>query len=110
MDELDWRILDCGIRSPSTPCQSVKKFVHSSIRQFVNVIVAQLHRIRVLCVDDHRVMLDGLSLLIGRQPDMQVIASATNVEQAVAEYLRVHPDITLMDLQLPGMNGVEGIR
>lgn len=67
-------------------------------------------RIRVMCVDDHRVMLDGLALLIGRQPDMEVVASATNVEQAVAEYLRVHPDITLMDLQLPGINGVEGIR
>ena len=67
-------------------------------------------RIRVMCVDDHRVMLDGLALLIGRQPDMEVVASATNVEQAVVEYARVHPDITLMDLQLPGTNGVEGIR
>ena len=36
------------------------------------------NRIRVLCVDDHRVMLDGLALLIGRQPDMEVIASATS--------------------------------
>ena len=40
-------------------------------------------RIRVLCVDDHRVMLDGLSLLIGRQPDMEVVASATSGEEAV---------------------------
>ena len=67
-------------------------------------------RIRVMCVDDHRVMLDGLALLIGRQPDMEVVASATNVDQAVAEFMRVHPDITLMDLQLPGLNGVEGIK
>jgi len=63
-----------------------------------------------MCVDDHRVMLDGLSLLIGRQPDMEVVASATNVEQALAEYERARPDITLMDLQLPGTSGVEGIR
>ena len=67
-------------------------------------------RIRVMCVDDHGVMLDGLGMLIGRQPDMEVVASATNVAQAVAEYTRVRPDITLMDLQLPDVNGVEGIR
>ena len=66
--------------------------------------------IRVLCVDDHRVMLDGLALLIGRQPDMAVVASATSVADAVAEHARVGPDITLMDLQLPGMSGVDGIR
>lgn len=67
-------------------------------------------RIRVMCVDDHRVMLEGLALLIGRQPDMEVVASATTVEQAVAEYTRIRPDVTLMDLQLPGTNGLEGIK
>ena len=66
--------------------------------------------IRVLCVDDHRVMLDGLALLIGRQPDMEVIASATSGEQAVELYARHLPDITLMDLQLPTMSGLEAIR
>ena len=63
------------------------------------------NRIRVLCVDDHRVMLDGLALLIGRQPDMEVIASATNGEQAVELFSSLLPDITLMDLQLPTMSG-----
>jgi DNA-binding NarL/FixJ family response regulator len=63
-----------------------------------------------MCVDDHRVMLDGLALLIGRQPDMEVVATATTVDRAVSEYVRVHPDITLMDLQLPDSSGVEGIR
>ena len=43
-------------------------------------------RITVLAVDDHRVVLDGLSLLIGRQPDMEVVATATSGEQAVALY------------------------
>jgi two-component system NarL family response regulator len=64
-------------------------------------------RIRVLCVDDHRVMLDGLSLLIGRQPDMEVIASATTGEEAVALFERCRPDVTLMDLQLPTMSGLD---
>ena len=63
----------------------------------------------MLCVDDHRVMLDGLALLIGRQPDMEVIASATSGEQAVELYARHLPDITLMDLQLPTMSGLEAI-
>jgi two-component system NarL family response regulator len=67
-------------------------------------------RIRVLCVDDHRVMLDGLSLLISRQADMEVIASATLGEQAVELFSRHSPDVTLMDLQLPTMSGLEAIR
>ena len=67
-------------------------------------------RIRVLCVDDHRVMLDGLALLIGRQPDMEVVASATSGEEAVKLYARYLPDVTLMDLQLPTMSGLEAIQ
>src|SRR5262245_13882305 len=66
-------------------------------------------RIRVLCVDDHRVMLDGLALLIGRQPDMEVIASTTSGEHAVELFDYHQPDITLMDLQLPTMSGLEAI-
>ena len=56
-------------------------------------------RIRVFCVDDHRVMLEGLSLLIGRQADMEVVGSATNGEQAIDQVVRMKPDVTLMDLQ-----------
>ena len=66
--------------------------------------------IRVLCVDDHRVMLDGLSLLLGRQPDMEVIAIATTGEEAVAQFAKLQPDVTLMDLQLPTMSGLEATR
>src|SRR6185436_5281115 len=66
-------------------------------------------RIRVLCVDDHRVMLDGLALLIGRQADMEVIASATSGERAVELFASLRPDVTLMDLQLPTMSGLEAI-
>jgi len=73
-------------------------------------MTARPTKIRVLSVDDHRVMLEGLALLIGRQPDMQVVASAINGDQAVLQYLSVRPDVTLMDLQLPGTNGLEAIR
>jgi len=68
------------------------------------------NRIRVLPVDDHRVMLDGLSLLIGRQDDMEVVASATSGEQAVALFREHRPDVTLMDLQMPTMSGIEAIQ
>jgi len=66
--------------------------------------------IRVLCVDDHRVMLEGLSLLIGRQTDMSVVATTTNGEDAISLYRTHAPRITLMDLRLPTIDGVETIR
>lgn len=69
-----------------------------------------LPRIRVLCVDDHPVVLDGLSLLIDRQNDMQVVGSATSGELAVEMFHDLRPDVTLMDLRLPVMTGIEAIR
>ena len=66
--------------------------------------------IRVLCVDDHRLMREGVARIVGIQPDMEVVAEASNGDQAVAQYVAHQPDVTLMDLQLPGMNGIEAIR
>ena len=66
--------------------------------------------IRVLCVDDHRLMREGLSRIVGVQPDMTVVAQAANGEEAVEQFRRHQPDVTLMDLQLPRMKGVDAIR
>ncbi len=66
--------------------------------------------IRVLCVDDHRIVRDGISLIIGRQADMEVVGVASSGETAIEQYRNLRPDITLMDLQLGSMNGVEAIR
>jgi len=66
--------------------------------------------IRVLCVDDHRLMREGVSKIVGVQPDMEVVAEASNGEQAVAQFLASRPDVTLMDLQLPVMSGPEATR
>jgi two-component system NarL family response regulator len=61
-------------------------------------------------VDDHRIVREGIALIIGLQPDMSVVASASTGEEALTLFRRHHPDVTLMDLQLPGMSGLETIR
>jgi two-component system, NarL family, response regulator len=67
-------------------------------------------RIRVLCVDDHRIVREGLALIIAQQPDMKVVGFAATGEEAVAQWRRHQPDITLMDLRLGGMSGLDAIR
>ena len=66
--------------------------------------------IRILCVDDHRIVREGLALIIGRQPDMVVVGSASSGEEAVELFTRFNPDITLMDLNLRGMSGLDAIK
>lgn len=66
--------------------------------------------ITVLCVDDHPLVLDGIMQKINRQPDMTVVATATNGRQAVDLFKRHRPDVTVMDLQLPGMSGLDAIQ
>jgi len=68
------------------------------------------HSIRILCVDDHRIVREGLALIIGRQPDMVVVGTASSGEEAVELFTRFKPDITLMDLNLRGMSGLDAIK
>jgi DNA-binding NarL/FixJ family response regulator len=63
--------------------------------------------IRILSVEDHPVFREGLSMIIGSQPDMLLVAQAANAVDAVAEFRRHRPDVTLMDLRLPGTNGTD---
>jgi DNA-binding NarL/FixJ family response regulator len=66
--------------------------------------------IRILCVDDHRIVREGIASLIDRQPDMRVVASAASGEEAIDLFFEHQPDITLMDLQLGVMDGITAIK
>ncbi len=61
-------------------------------------------------MDDHRIVREGVALIIEREADMQVVGSAATGEESVALFTRERPDVTLMDLQLPAMSGLEAIQ
>jgi DNA-binding NarL/FixJ family response regulator len=65
--------------------------------------------IRVLIVDDHPMVRDGIAALLRRQSDMEPVGEANDGNEAVAQFRELSPDVTLMDLQMPGVGGVEAI-
>ncbi|HEX4065268.1 MAG TPA: response regulator transcription factor [Acidobacteriaceae bacterium] len=65
--------------------------------------------IRVMTVDDHPLMMAGISGEINAQPDMRVVAEASDGGEALQQFRRHRPDITLMDIRMPAVNGIEAI-
>lgn len=65
--------------------------------------------IRVLSVDCHHVLREGVATIINEQPDMQLVSQAASGPEAIQHYRQHRPDITLMEIRLPGMNGIEAL-
>jgi DNA-binding NarL/FixJ family response regulator len=65
------------------------------------------NQIRILCVEDHPVFREGLKAMIAGEPDMVLVGHAPNAVEAISQFRRHRPDVTLMDLRLPGTNGTD---
>jgi DNA-binding NarL/FixJ family response regulator len=66
-------------------------------------------QIRVLSADDHALIREGIAALIANQKDMRLVAEASNGREAIEQFRTHHPDITLMDVQMPEMNGIDAL-
>jgi DNA-binding NarL/FixJ family response regulator len=69
----------------------------------------ELRLIRILTVDDHALLREGIAALVNAEPDMKLVAEASNGQEAIEKFRLHRPDVTLMDLQMPGLNGIEAI-
>jgi len=66
--------------------------------------------IRVLCVDDHPLVRKGIASILANEPDVQLIAEAGDGQEAVALFRQLQPDVTLMDLRMPKLDGIEAVK
>jgi DNA-binding NarL/FixJ family response regulator len=71
--------------------------------------MSSTHPIRILTVDDHPLLREGIASLIGTETDMAIVGEAANGRDAIEEFRKHRPDITLMDLQMPEMSGIDAI-
>lgn len=71
--------------------------------------MTSINQIRVLCVDDHPLMREGIAAVIRNEPDMVLVGEASSGREAVLKFKEYRPDITLMDLRLPDIGGIEAL-
>ena len=65
--------------------------------------------VRIMVVDDHPLLREGVAALIATEPDLQLVAMAADGREAVAQFRATRPDVTLMDLQMPNMSGIDAV-
>jgi DNA-binding NarL/FixJ family response regulator len=82
---------------------------HPGTRERRRALTGGSSRIRILAVDDHPLVRDGIAGLVAIQTDMIVVAQAANGREAIQQFRTHRPDVTLMDLQMPEMNGVDAL-
>jgi len=83
------------------------RFWGSSEERRARMLTSVPSPIRILCVDDHAIVREGIVALLGSQIDMQVVAQAGSGFEALEEFRRHQPDVTLMDLRMPEMSGID---
>jgi DNA-binding NarL/FixJ family response regulator len=66
--------------------------------------------LKVMCVDDHPLVRKGVAAILANEPDMELVAEASDGQEAVEKYRQLHPDVVLMDLRMPNMDGTEATR
>lgn len=93
----------CGTRDVSESDSNRERT--ESAAQF-NIRPASARPLRVMLVDDHKILLDGLVRVLRPETDLEVVGTATNGEEAVKVALELRPDVIVMDVSMPGMNGV----
>jgi len=79
------------------------------VNQEIAAMSASTSQIRILTVDDHPLVRQGIAGLVGVQPDMVLVAEASDGREAIQQFRAHQPDVTLMDLQMPGMNGIDAL-
>ena len=72
--------------------------------------VGMMEKIRILLADDHRILREGLKYILDTQADMKVIGEASDGRQAIKEAKRINPDVLIMDIAMPELNGIEAAR
>jgi DNA-binding NarL/FixJ family response regulator len=72
--------------------------------------MAEEGTIRVMCVDDHPLVRKGVASILANEPDMELVAEASDGREAVEKFKELHPDVVLMDLRMPTMDGTEATR